>query len=102
MLCGSSGESMTTQDATEAADVAAQTGSFVEKVASAGSPERATLGRIGKSAAAVKIGARLLPALWRFIKRHPVGGSVAIAALVGVTYWIRTDYARDRRPLTLR
>jgi len=87
---------MTTQGATEAADVAAKTGSFVEKVASAGSPERAALGRIGKGAAAVQIGARLIPAAWRFVKRHPMGGSVAIAALVWVAYMMRMDAAKDR------
>lgn len=93
---------MTTQDAAETADVAAQAGSFVEKVASAGSPDHGALGRVGKSVAAVRIGARLLPALWRFVKRHPVGGSVALVALVGVAYWMRTDYARDRSTFSLR
>ncbi len=87
---------MTTQGAGEAADVAAKTGSLVEKVASAGSPERATLGRIGKGAAAVQIGARLVPAAWRFLKRHPMGGSVAIAALFWVAYMMRMDAAKDR------
>jgi hypothetical protein len=87
---------MTSQNAAEAADVAAKAGSLVEKVASAGSPARATLGRIGKSAAAVQLGARLLPGFWRFIKRHPVGGPVAVAALVGVAYMIRMDYVRNR------
>lgn len=87
---------MNTQDAGEAADVAAKTGSLVEKVASAGSPARATLGRIGKGAAAVQLGARLFPAAWRFLKRHPMGGSVAIAALVWVGYMMRMDSAKDR------
>ena len=71
---------MTTEGSGEAAEVAAHTSSFVEKVAAAGSPARSTLGRIGKSAAAVKLGARVLPAAWRFIKRHPVGGPVALVA----------------------
>ena len=93
---------MTTQDAAQAADVAAKAGSFVEKVASAGSPERTTLGRIGKTAAAVQLGARLLPALWRFIRRHPVGGAVAIAAVAGVAYLVREDYVRDRSAIHLR
>jgi hypothetical protein len=93
---------MTTQDAAEAADAAAKAGSFVEKVASAGSPERATLARIGKSAAAVELGARILPAAWRFMKRHPVGGSVALAALVGVAYLMRMDYVKDRSAINLR
>jgi hypothetical protein len=97
-----SGGSMTTQDSGEAAEVAAKAGSFVEKVAAAGSPEHGTLGRIGKSAAAVKLGARVIPAFWRFVKRHPVGGSVAIVALVGMAYWVRTDYARDRSAINLR
>jgi hypothetical protein len=93
---------MTTQDAGEAAEVTAKAGSFVEKVAAAGSPERGTLGRIGKSAAAVKLGASLLPAVWRFVRRHPVGGSLAIVTLVGVAFWVRTDYARDRSAVSLR
>jgi len=93
---------MTSQDAAEAAEVTAKTGSFVEKVAAAGSPERATLGRIGKAAAAVQLGARVLPAFWRFVKRHPVGGSVAVAALVGVAYLMRRDYLRDRSAINLR
>jgi len=93
---------MTTQNAAEAADLTAKAGSLVEKVASAGSPERTALGRIGKGAAAVQLGARFLPAFWRFIKRHPVGGSVAIAALVGVAWLARADYVRDRSPINLR
>jgi hypothetical protein len=93
---------MTTQGAAEAADVAAKTGSLVEKVASAGSPGRATLGRIGKGAAAVQLGARLLPAFWRFVRRHPLGGSVAVVALVGVAYLMRTDYVRDRSAIGTR
>jgi hypothetical protein len=97
MLCGVfKGGSMATLDAGEAAEAAAKTGSFVEKVAAAGSRERSTLGRIGKSAAAVKLGASVLPVVWRFIKRHPVGGPAALIALAGMAYWIRTDYVRDR------
>lgn len=93
---------MTTQDAAEAADVTAKAGSMVEKVAAAGSPERATLGRIGKAAAAVQLGVRVLPAAWRFVKRHPLGGSMAIAAFIGVAYLVRRDYARDRSAINLR
>ncbi len=93
---------MNTQDAAEASHVAAKAGSFVEKVASAGSPEHGTLGRIGKTAAAVQLGARVLPAFWRFIKRHPVGGTVAIAALAGVAYLVREDYVRDRSAIDSR
>ena len=89
---------MNTQDSGEAAEVAAQTGSFAEKVAAARSPARTTLGRIGEGAAAVKLGARLLPAFWRFIRRHPVGGPVALLAVLGVAYWMRTDYVRSDRP----
>ena len=93
---------MATQDAAETADVAAKAGSLVEKVASAGSPERATLGRIAKSAAAVQLGARILPGFWRFIKRHPVGGSVAVVALAGVAYMMRMDHVRDRSAMGSR
>ncbi len=93
---------MATQDTAEAANVAAKAGSFVEKVASAGSPEGTTLGRIAKSAAAVQLGARLLPGIWRFIKRHPIGGSVAIAALAGVAYMMRVDHLRDRSAIGSR
>lgn len=93
---------MITQDSGEAAEAAAQTGAFVEKVAAAGSPARATLGRIGKGAAAAKLGARVLPALWRFIKRHPVGGPVALVAVLGVAYWVRTDYIRERSAIGSR
>jgi len=93
---------MTTQGAAQAADVAAKAGSFVEKAASAGSPGHATLGRIGQTAGAVQLGARLLPAFWRFIKRHPVGGAVAIAALAGVAYLVREDYVRDRSAIDSR
>jgi hypothetical protein len=89
---------MTTQDAAEAANVTAQAGSFVEKAASAGAPDGGTLARLGKGAAAVKIGARLVPTFWRFMKRHPVSGSLALVALVGAAYWMRV--ARESaRPL---
>ena len=93
---------MNTQDSGEAAEAAAKAGSFVEKAAAAGSEDRGTLSRLGKGAAAVQLGARLLPAFWRFIKRHPLGGSVAIVALVGVAYLVRADYVQDRSAINLR
>lgn len=89
---------MNTLNPGEAAQVAADAGAFVEKVASAGNPDSASLARLGKGVGALQLGARLLPAGLRFIKRHPVTGSMAIVALIGGAYWLRTTRAHIREP----
>ena len=80
---------MNTAAGGDGAQVTSDAGSMVEKVSRAANPSDSTLGRIGATAAAVRIGTRLLPATWRFLKRHPAMGSLLLVAVIGAAYWAR-------------
>jgi len=68
------------------ANVAADTGAFVQKMTHAAAPSRSMVGRVVDMAAATKVGARLLPAAWRLAKRHPLGASLVIVGLVSAAF----------------
>jgi len=80
---------MNTSEVGDRAQVAADAGSMVEKVSHAANASDSVLGRVGATAAAVRIGARLLPATWRFFKRHPAVGSLLLAAVIGAAFLAR-------------
>ena len=80
---------MNTSGVEDGAQVASDAGSMVEKVSNAANPSRSALGRVGATAAAVRMGARLLPAAWRFFKRHPAVGSLLLVTVIGVAYLAR-------------
>lgn len=82
---------MNTAEVGDRAKVASDAGSMVEKVSHAANSSNSALGRIGATAAAVRIGSRLLPATWRFLKRHPAMGSMLLVAVIGVAYLARPD-----------
>jgi hypothetical protein len=87
---------MSTQhtDADQSAKTTSEAGAFVEKAAGAATPTNSMLGRVGAAASAIKIGARLLPAAWRLMKRYPVASSFVIAGALWAAYAMRTG---DRR-----
>ena len=71
------------------AKTASDTGSLAERAVGAADPARSVSGRIADTAAAVRLGAQLLPKGWRLFKRYPVSSVVVIAALVWTIYSIR-------------
>jgi hypothetical protein len=60
-----------------------------EKASQAINSSNSALGRIGATAAAVRIGTRVLPATWRFLKRHPAVGSMLLVMVIGAAYLAR-------------
>lgn len=75
--------------AAQAARTASDAGALVESAIGAATPTNSVLGRVGAAAAAVQIGARLLPVGWRMLKRYPFAASLAIAGLVYASYLAR-------------
>ncbi len=94
--------SMTIGIADRTAQMASDAGALAENVAGAARPSSSTLGRLGKTVAAVKIGARLIPTGWRLLKRYPVGSSLVIVALGAIWYGLRQSGPDNlRRPTRL-
>jgi hypothetical protein len=77
---------MNQDDVRASARTVSDAGAAVERVAGATSASHSTIGRVGMAISAIKLGARLLPAGVRLIKRYPVASAVAIAGLVWVLY----------------
>ncbi len=73
----------------EPAQMASDAGAMVEKVGTAASSSTSVLGRVGATAAAVRVATRLLPATWRFVKRYPAVSSLLLVAAIGVAYLAR-------------
>ncbi len=73
----------------EPAKVASDAGAMVEKVGTAASSSTSVLGRVGATAAAVRVATRLLPAAWRFAKRYPAVSALLLVAAIGVAFLAR-------------
>lgn len=71
------------------AHTASNTGAFMETAAGAADPSRSILRRLGAAASAVKLGADLLPAGWRLVRRYPVASTLALAGLAVALYLTR-------------
>jgi hypothetical protein len=69
---------------------------MVEKVSTAANSSKSMLGRVGATAAAVRVATRLLPATWRFFKRYPAVSSLLLVAVIGVAYLARPTGAPAR------
>ncbi len=67
----------------------ADAGNLLERAAHAVGPATSALGRVAAAVSAVRLGARLLPAAGRLVRRHPVGSLLAVAAAAGVLYLVR-------------
>jgi hypothetical protein len=72
----------------KSAKTASGNGGLAEHVAGAASASHSTLGRLGEAAVAVELGSRMIPAVWRFAKRRPMGASLLLLGLFGVAYLI--------------
>jgi hypothetical protein len=88
---------------THAADnpqkAASDAGDLIQSVGGAADPATSTLGRVGGTLAAARIATRVLPAAWRFIKRHPVNATLAIVAVASAIYLIRAPTHRTPPPV---
>ena len=78
------------------AQTASHAGAFVQSVAGVANPSKSALGRVAAAVSAAKLGARVLPAGWRLVKRYPVASAVTVAALVGLVYLTRPMRMRPR------
>jgi hypothetical protein len=81
----------------EPAAVVSDTGAFVKDVAGAVGGSHSTLERVGETAAAVKLGVRIIPAAWQFAKRRPLSASLALVALAAAAYLILPGVRAWRR-----
>ena len=88
---------MNNEQVDRSTDVAQDSGAFAEKIAGAANPTRSTLGRVTEAAAAVKLGARVLPAAWRLFVRYPVRASVVVFTLASLAYLMRPPAQTGRR-----
>ena len=74
----------------ESASTVAHTGEFVEKTAAAASVKKSRLGRVAAGISGVQLGARLLPAALRMVRRYPLASALVIAGLVLMAYSARS------------
>jgi hypothetical protein len=78
----------------ESAQTASDASAFVHKAAHLSDGSNSTIGRVGAAASAVSLGARLLPAGMRLLKRNPVVGTLVIVGAAWVLFSLR---GRSRR-----
>src|SRR3569832_687480 len=83
--------SMKTSAIDESAKPASDASAFVQKAAHVSDDSNSVIGRVG-AAAAVSLGARLLPAGLRFLRRYPIAGTLVVAGIALAVYSLR-----DRR-----
>ena len=68
----------------------ADAGHLLERIALAVGPLSPALGRVAAAISIARLGARLLPAGGRFLRRHPVGSVLVVAAgVLGAVYLLR-------------
>jgi len=71
-------------------------GAFVERAAHAANPSRSKVGRAAAIVTVARLGARLLPAGWRFAKRYPLASTIAISGILLALYTTRPPRASSR------
>jgi len=79
---------MNSSSPAEAAAVASDTGALAKNVAGAASASHSPLARLGEAAAAAKVGARIVPALWRLVRRRPWSAGLGLLAVIAGVYLI--------------
>jgi hypothetical protein len=83
------GMSMNTSTNDESAQTASDAGAFVQKAAHVGDGSSSAIGRVGAAASAVSVGARLLPAGMRLLRRYPIAGTLVVAGIALAIYSLR-------------
>jgi len=68
----------------------ADVGRLVERAAHVVGPASSALGRIAAAVSVAKLGARLIPAGARLLRRYPAGSLLVLAAALGALYLIRS------------
>lgn len=67
----------------------ADAGHLLERVAHAVGPASPMLGRVAAAVSIVRLGARLIPAGGRLLRRYPVGSALVVAGVLGAVYLLR-------------
>jgi hypothetical protein len=67
----------------------ADAGHLLERVAHALGPASPMLGRVAAAVSIARLGARLLPAGGRMLRRHPLGSLLVVAGVLGAFYLLR-------------
>lgn len=80
----------------------ADTGHLLERIAHAVGPASPMLGRVAAAVSIVRLGARLLPAGGRLVRRYPVGSALVAAGILGVVYLLRSQASSSRSRRGLR
>lgn len=80
----------------QAGDTPADAGHLLERIAHAVGPASPMPGRVAAAVSIVKVGARLVPAAGRLVRRHPVGSALVVAGILGAAYLLRPQ-ASSRR-----
>jgi hypothetical protein len=83
-------------DLLESARTASDVGSFVEHAAHAAGGASSRVGRIAAAVSGIKLGAKLLPAAMRAMKRYPVMSALALAGVVWAAYSMRSAQKSPR------
>lgn len=77
---------MSSSSPAEDAAVASETGVLAKNVAGAASAAHSPIKRLGEAAAAAQIGARVIPAVWRLLRRSPWSAGLGLVALAAGAY----------------
>lgn len=77
-----------------------ETGTLVERAVHAARTSNSTLGRIAAAISVVELGARVIPAAGRLLRRYPVGSLLLVAGFVGALYVMSARQAAHRPPLS--
>lgn len=93
---------MNASNPAEAAAVASDTGAFAKNVAGAASATHSPVTRLGEAAAAVKVGARVVPAAWRLVRRRPWSAGLGLLALFAGAYLLVPRLRAAQRERVLR
>ena len=80
---------MKTSAIDESAKTASDASAFVQKAAHVSDDSNSVIGRVGAAASAVSLGARLLPAGLRFLRRYPIAGTLVVAGIALAVYSLR-------------
>lgn len=74
----------------------ADTGHLLERIAHAVGPASPMLGRVAAAVSIAKLGARLIPAGGRLVRRYPLGSVLIAAGVLGAVYLLRSPTISSR------
>lgn len=86
---------MNTAAINESAQTASDASAFVQKATHVSDESKSVIGRVGAAASAVSLGARLLPAGMRLLRRYPIMGTLVVAGVALAVYALRDRTLSD-------